>query len=185
MKHKHHKIPRHMGGSDDDDNLVELTIDEHALAHKELYEKYGKHEDYIAWKCLSGMMGKDEFLAERAKLGGKTQGTKNVESGHMAKIQPMSKKFGGPRKGGLTTMSRGKGAFADPLERLKSATKGGLTQGKRNAESGHLKRIAQLPNRRSSGMIWITNGVTNRMVFPTDGVPEGWTVGMAPKKKKL
>jgi hypothetical protein len=34
MKHKHHIIPKHMGGTDDSDNLVELTIEEHAEAHR-------------------------------------------------------------------------------------------------------------------------------------------------------
>jgi len=29
MKHKHHIIPKHMGGSDDPENLIELTIEEH------------------------------------------------------------------------------------------------------------------------------------------------------------
>jgi len=43
-----------MGGSNEKSNLVELTIEEHALAHKQLYEIYGKNEDYIAWKMLEG-----------------------------------------------------------------------------------------------------------------------------------
>lgn len=34
MKHRHHKVPRHMGGTDDPDNLVLLTIEEHAEAHR-------------------------------------------------------------------------------------------------------------------------------------------------------
>ena len=38
-KHKHHIIPKHMGGSDDDNNIIELTIEEHAQAHKILFEK--------------------------------------------------------------------------------------------------------------------------------------------------
>ena len=45
-----------MGGSNDPSNLVRLTIEEHAEAHKKLYEKYGKWEDKIAWKVLSGQM---------------------------------------------------------------------------------------------------------------------------------
>lgn len=40
-KHKHHIIPRHAGGSDHPDNLVELTVQEHAEAHRLLYEQYG------------------------------------------------------------------------------------------------------------------------------------------------
>jgi DNA modification methylase len=54
LKHKHHIIPKHQGGSDDPSNLVELTVEEHALAHKLLYEQYGKWEDilikYANWK---------------------------------------------------------------------------------------------------------------------------------------
>ena len=38
-KHKHHIIPRHAGGSNDPDNSVYLTVEEHAEAHKKLYEK--------------------------------------------------------------------------------------------------------------------------------------------------
>ena len=45
MKHKHHIVPKHMGGSDDPSNLIELTREEHALAHKILYEQYGKKEE--------------------------------------------------------------------------------------------------------------------------------------------
>ena len=28
MKHKHHIIPKHMGGNDDPSNLIELTVEE-------------------------------------------------------------------------------------------------------------------------------------------------------------
>jgi hypothetical protein len=41
---KHHIIPRCLGGSDDDDNLVELTPEEHYLAHQLLVKIYiGNH----------------------------------------------------------------------------------------------------------------------------------------------
>lgn len=66
--HKHHIIPRHMGGSDDPSNIIELTIEEHANAHKQLYEQYGHKEDYLAWKGLSGKLGKEEILAEKEKI---------------------------------------------------------------------------------------------------------------------
>ena len=41
MLHTHHIIPKHAGGTDDPSNLVQLTVEEHAQAHKELFEKYG------------------------------------------------------------------------------------------------------------------------------------------------
>lgn len=69
--HKHHIIPKHMGGSDEESNLVELTIEEHAEAHKKLYEEYGKMEDKLAWHGLLGLIGKDDILLEIAKSNGK------------------------------------------------------------------------------------------------------------------
>jgi hypothetical protein len=64
IKHKHHIIPRHVGGTDDSSNIVELTIKEHAEAHRLLYEKYGRGEDRLAWLGLSGQIGKDEILKQ-------------------------------------------------------------------------------------------------------------------------
>lgn len=60
--HKHHIIPRHMGGTDDPDNIIKLTVEEHALAHKKLYEQYGKIEDKLAWQGLAGIVGKEEII---------------------------------------------------------------------------------------------------------------------------
>lgn len=66
MKHKHHIIPKHAGGSNDKSNIIELTIEEHANAHKLLFEQYGKIEDFIAWKMLSGKT--EECELERIEL---------------------------------------------------------------------------------------------------------------------
>jgi hypothetical protein len=181
MKHIHHIIPKHMGGTDEPSNLVELTVAEHAQAHKELYEQHGKHEDKVAWLMLSGQAKDPEFVYSRAVLGGKIQGKRNAESGHIQRIQKMADASEAGRKGGATTIARGKGAFADPVERLKSASKGGKTQGKRNAESGHLKRIAQLPNPRSKGKQWITNGTDNKMINKGDDIPNGYRTGKTQK----
>lgn len=179
MKHKHHIIPRHMGGSDDPSNLVELTREEHAQAHMKLYEQHGKKEDLGAYYLLCGQT--DAAAKICSSLGGIAQGKINAENGHMARIQKLGDVVAAGKKGGATTVARGKGAFGNPEERLKSASKGGKTQGSRNAESGHLKRIAQLPNKRSKGMMWITNGTTNMMIYPADTMPEGFKKGKTQK----
>lgn len=74
-KHKHHIVPRHMGGSDDPSNIIELSIEDHAKAHEELYVKHGLWQDMIAWKALSGQITMTEAsrLAkiEGCKLGGR------------------------------------------------------------------------------------------------------------------
>ena len=60
MIHKHHIIPKHMGGSDDSSNLVSLTVEQHAEEHRKLWEKYGHWQDKIAWKTLSGQISIQE-----------------------------------------------------------------------------------------------------------------------------
>jgi len=69
--HKHHIVPKHMGGTDEESNLVELTIEEHAEAHRKLYEKYGKIEDKISNSVSgenNGMFRKDFSSEHRNKL---------------------------------------------------------------------------------------------------------------------
>jgi hypothetical protein len=58
-----------MGGTNDSSNLIKLTIEEHAEAHKSLYEQHGKEEDRIAWLALSGQVTMSEISKMRMKLG--------------------------------------------------------------------------------------------------------------------
>lgn len=69
MKHIHHIIPKHMGGTDDPNNLIELTIEEHAQAHFNLWKKFGCIEDKIAWECLSGRKLSEEERIVLSKSG--------------------------------------------------------------------------------------------------------------------
>jgi hypothetical protein len=66
-----------MGGTDDPSNIEILTVEEHAEAHRILYEQYGCWQDEVAWKGLSGIVGKDEILKEIYRHNGKTMGLKN------------------------------------------------------------------------------------------------------------
>ena len=74
--HVHHIVPKHCGGTDDPSNLVRLTIEQHAEAHKKLWEEHGRWEDRIAWLALSGQISKQEIikqkLIESGSIGGKT-----------------------------------------------------------------------------------------------------------------
>ena len=60
MKHKHHIIPKHMGGSDDPTNLIEVSIEQHAELHFALYLEHGYLEDWVAAHALAGQMTSDE-----------------------------------------------------------------------------------------------------------------------------
>jgi hypothetical protein len=69
--HKHHYIPKHAGGSDHSSNLIEVTIQEHALFHYERWVLCGDKSDRIAWLALSGMMTKEDAIKHAVKLGRK------------------------------------------------------------------------------------------------------------------
>ena len=69
MKHIHHIVPKYIGGTDDPSNLVELTVEEHAEAHRLLFEQYGNKQDYIAWQALSGRIGREEILRMKQGMG--------------------------------------------------------------------------------------------------------------------
>lgn len=61
VTHTHHILPRHAGGNDDPSNLVELSVEEHALMHKKLFEEYGRLQDKVAWLMLSGRTEEGEL----------------------------------------------------------------------------------------------------------------------------
>ncbi len=69
MKHIHHILPKHMGGTNYSTNLIELSIEEHAEAHRILWETHGLIEDKIAWQCLSGRKLSEEDRILLAKSG--------------------------------------------------------------------------------------------------------------------
>jgi hypothetical protein len=62
--HKHHIIPKHAGGTDHPDNIARLTPEEHAEAHRLLYEKYDRWQDKIAYEGLLGFKGKEQIIKE-------------------------------------------------------------------------------------------------------------------------
>jgi hypothetical protein len=84
LKHIHHIVPKYMGGTDDPSNLVELTVAEHADAHRLLYEQHGNWQDKIAWQALSGRIGQEEIL--RMKQGMGMKGKKHTPEA-IAKMQ--------------------------------------------------------------------------------------------------
>lgn len=78
--HIHHIIPKHMGGTDDPSNLIQLTIEEHAEAHRKLWEEHGNEYDRAAWLGLSSQIGKDEILSLVLSEAGKRSYQKSKES---------------------------------------------------------------------------------------------------------
>lgn len=103
--HRHHVIPKHKGGTDDDENIVYLTPEEHAKAHLDLFEQYGHYEDAQAYNSLkkhwlgsrtiTGYKQSPEHIAKRRasidyeivsqKLKGRISPTKDMKFDYQAK----------------------------------------------------------------------------------------------------
>jgi len=72
MSHKHHIMTKHAGGTDDLSNLVELSVDDHAEAHRVLYEQYvQKNEELILqiWKLFDEGSNHRKLLINSELLG--------------------------------------------------------------------------------------------------------------------
>lgn len=185
--HKHHIIPKHMGGTDKPDNLVELTPEEHAGAHLKLYEEFGKKEDLTAYYLISGHL--KEGFEERARLGGKVQGQRNADSGHIqsiARSQSSEEHSTNGKKGAEVCRQKGVNAFFDPKLRKDISSAGGKVQGQKNAESGHLKNIStqywadvKAGKVRRTRKIWYHSDAERRSLLVKEGddVPNGYVIG--------
>lgn len=118
--HKHHIIPRHVGGSDDESNLIKLTVEEHAEAHRVLWETYSNEYDRIAWQGLSGNINKEEsrVLAVKAANTGRKQTPE-----HIAKRSSSMKEH--IKKHGAMTLGKKLGpASAERKKKISEANKG-------------------------------------------------------------
>jgi len=79
--HVHHIVPKHAGGTDDPSNLVKLTIEEHAEAHRKLYEEYGRMQDWYAWQGLIGCIDKADIIKRLQSEGSKERNARHIKNG--------------------------------------------------------------------------------------------------------
>ena len=110
MRHKHHIIPKHRGGTNDPSNLVEISLTQHAMFHYCEWKLHGKRADYVAWKRLVGNLKDEELVHQKLIMGGEISGKKCKELGigifaiskeERSKISKRGGKIGG-KKGGVS-----------------------------------------------------------------------------------
>lgn len=61
---RHHIVPRSLGGNDDDENIISLSIRDHVFAHALLAKIHGGSMWYAYWMMVNGV------ASERAKRSG-------------------------------------------------------------------------------------------------------------------
>ncbi len=123
-----------------------------------------------------------------ASLGGKVQGKRNAENGHMLKIRQMvdeEKRIANLKE---SLHENKTGCFLDPVLRKRSSSLGGKTQGKANADNGHLKNISkQYWEDVRSGKItrtkkvWYNNGIEEKQIPIGEIIPESFVKGRLKK----
>jgi general stress protein YciG len=132
LTHKHHIIPRYMGGPDTPENIVEVTVTRHAMFHFCNYQLWGNEEDRIAWRGLSGQITPDEAALEAMALGSSKSGKKHKENktGIFARSPEEMSEHG--RKSGNKHKENKTGIFGLSLEELSEAGKKGGNKNKKN-----------------------------------------------------
>jgi hypothetical protein len=125
-----------MGGTDDANNIVALTVAEHAEAHRILYEQHGLLEDKLAWQGLLGLIGKEEIVHAivsrprsqetkekmRASRTGKKHSPETIEKLRLAKLGRSNHPWKGKRLKEIMAPEK-------YSQILKNAVKGGQASG--------------------------------------------------------
>jgi hypothetical protein len=74
MKHKHRIIPGYEGGEYTEGNVVDLTLVQHVMWHYAEWTRKQNVQDQVAYKMLSGQMGKEEGIEMLVREGGRKGG---------------------------------------------------------------------------------------------------------------
>lgn len=163
----------------------------HALQSNDICEKSKQTclKNYgVEWYFQS-----EEFksnYANYASMGGKIQGQRNAESGHMQEIQKLSPSSENGKKSVEIHRKNKTGCFFNKELHKISASMGGKVQGKINAETGHLKNISvEYWQKVKSGEVirekkhWCNDGNIELQLNITEPMPDSFKKGRLKKDK--
>lgn len=117
MLHKHRILPGHMGGTYAADNVVLLSVPDHAEAHRLLWEQYGRWQDKCAWLMLSNQI-KHPYSLGAAKGNQNASGKHSMSAEHYPKMRLA--RLGSPGTFGFL----GKHHSPETKEKQRAANKG-------------------------------------------------------------
>jgi len=178
IKHRHHIIPRHMGGNNDKENLIEVTVERHAMFHYCNWKLWGKEEDKIAWKTLSGQMTLSEAHYTAIKLGAKKTG--QIMKDKM-RDNETKEEWSNMIKGFWEKEEYREKQIPRLLEIQKTASiLGNSGEGLKKKKETYKKISHQQGTKNSQyGSMWITDGTkgNTRKISKEDPIPEGYRKG--------
>ena len=128
-----------MGGTNDPDNLVELTVEDHAIAHFVLWKMFGRREDKIAWLGLSSTDAQ-EFHAKKMKEAN-PMSDPDIKAKHLRAVRSKSRaeKLSKAKMGNTNT--KGKSWFNDGVKTgMFFECPEGWTKGRLNPHWNHKRK---------------------------------------------
>jgi hypothetical protein len=132
MNHKHRIIPGYEGGEYVEGNVVSLTLTQHVMWHYAEWTRKKNIQDLVAYKMLSGQIGKEEAIETLIKEGAKKAGKypRTVETRNL-----------------IRKIRTGTRATSETRQKMReSAKKVG-----REAQAQFLKSIANSPHKPKAG----------------------------------
>ena len=99
---RHHIIPRHQGGSDDESNFTYLTLREHIAAHFLLWKINGHEGDRSAYKMMKGIksypvrLGVKHTEETKQRISKSKKGKKLTEEHKRRMSESMKKRYEDP-----------------------------------------------------------------------------------------
>jgi hypothetical protein len=172
-KHNHHIIPKHAGGTNDPENLVELTLEEHAEVHLKRFEKYGQWQDETAWKALSGQI---TFAEARGSVSRQAALDAWKDPEYRKTITESSRRTS-------TKLWKDPEYRAKQLPKLREAQKlaiiAACTPEARKKQKESLAKIGHQQGEKNSqyGTMWITDGAVDKRIKKGDPIQVGFKPG--------
>lgn len=146
---KHHYIPKHMGGKDNEEDnvLIDLTYEQHKIAHKKLYEEFGNVGDKIAYNLMNGL--EEDRKKEISKAIGEHHlktghiqelGRRNVETGFLESIKTFESRSKGGKIAGQIAKDTGQ---IYGIKTEETCRQGGITAGNMAKEKGQIQSLGK------------------------------------------
>ena len=120
--HKHHILPKHMGGTNDPSNIIKVNVPLHAFLHKLLWEEHGKLEDKVAYLTLMGLIDKVEahrLLVSRPKT---EEQKRKISESKKGQAPFLGKKHTESSKRKMSASAKGRTAWNKGLTKENNAT---------------------------------------------------------------
>lgn len=168
--HTHHIIPRHAGGTDDPSNLVELTIEDHAIAHEVRYRIYGDDRDAVAARMIRGQVSHYDAFIEMVSRPKSERWKKTMSERMTGENNPMYGKATSQKQKKAVRIANSvpKPHISDHMKKLHEEGST-YTFSKNDSSKGGRTTAAQ--NRK-----WFTDGKTNKLCTVGEE-PEGFRRG--------